>query len=47
MRLEHIILLSGLFQLPVEELVYLLVRNKARINKEDKWYLEEVRNKHE
>lgn len=45
MDLGQLLILSGLFGLPVEELVYVLVRNKPRLNKAGKWYLENIRNK--
>lgn len=45
-RFEHMMVMSGLFGLPVEELVYLILRNKPQLKRDDKWYLEELRNKH-
>lgn len=46
MPLEKITLLAGLFGIPVEELVYCLLRNKPQINKKDKfgkWFLADIR----
>jgi len=42
-QLKTIIPLAGLFNIPVEQLVYMLVRNKPSLNKSDKWYIEEKR----
>ena len=43
--LEHIIIMSALFGIPIEELVYMLIRNRAKLDKPDKWYLENIRTK--
>ena len=51
-RLRELILISGVLGMPIEELVYILVRNKpnvdARLSKEKngKWYIESIREKH-
>jgi hypothetical protein len=41
--LKRIILLSGLFGLPVEEFTWLLTHNKANISESGKWFLEDIR----
>jgi hypothetical protein len=51
LRLHELMLLGGLFGLPVEELVYIILRNKPQIKKRGVTakgvsYLEEIRNKH-
>ena len=46
-NIRDLLIMSGLFGLPVEELVYILVRNKPQLNKPGKWYLEEIRKKGE
>lgn len=46
-RLNHLIMLSGLFGIPLLELIDLIIRNKPQIKKGDQWYFEEIRNKHE
>jgi len=43
MSLRQLILLSGLFGCSIEELVYLVSKNKAKLNKEGFWYLEDIR----
>ena len=51
-RLRELILISGVLGMPIEELVYILVRNKpnvdARLSKEKngKWYIESIREKY-
>jgi transcriptional regulator with XRE-family HTH domain len=51
-RFGDLLTLAGLFSMSVEELVYILVRNKpnvdARLSKEKngKWYIESIREKH-
>ena len=45
-RLEHIMVMAGLFGLSCEELVYIILRNKPQLNQSGKWYIEEIRNKH-
>ena len=42
MSLKQLMSLCGLFVCPIEELVYLLIMNKANVNK-GKWYLEGIR----
>ena len=44
--LPKLLVLSGLFGLPIEELIYLLFRNKPSLSKEGKWYIEEIRDKY-
>lgn len=46
MKMDHLLILSGLFGMPPEELLYILLRNKPQLNSAGKWYLEEIRNKH-
>lgn len=50
MQLKHIISLAGLFQISVEELVYLMLRNKPKLknkkNKSGSWYIDAIREKH-
>ena len=52
-RLKDLITMSGLFGIPVEELVYLLIRAKPQINKRKaskklhKSYLFDIRERHE
>ena len=44
-----IITLAGLFGLSVEELVYILIRNKAQVvtnSTNGTWYIESIRDKH-
>lgn len=36
-------LLAGLFGLPAEELYYNVLHNSAKIDKDGKWYLEDIR----
>ena len=43
MSLQQLILLCGLFGCSIEELVYLISKNKAKLNKEGFWYLEDIR----
>jgi transcriptional regulator with XRE-family HTH domain len=43
--LQHIILMSALFGMPVEELVYMLMRNRAKLDAPDYWYLDNIRAK--
>ncbi len=45
MQLCKIVPLAGLFNVPVETLVYMFIRNKSFINKNDKWYLEDIKSK--
>lgn len=44
---SKILVMSGLFGMPPEEFVYILLRNKPQISKEGKWYVEELRQKHQ
>lgn len=44
-RLYDLHLLASLFNIGVLELVLLLDRNKPTLTKENKWYLEEIKNK--
>lgn len=46
MRFNDIILLSGMFGMPPEELVYILTRNKPLLSVNGKWYIEEIRDKY-
>lgn len=49
MQLKHIYVMAGLFGLSVEELVYILVRNKAQVKTKSlngKWYIESIRDKY-
>ena len=45
-RLEYIILLSGLFGLAPEELLYIIIRNKYSFTVKGKWYIEEIRDRY-
>lgn len=45
MPLCKIISMAGLFGVPCEEFVYILLRNKPQLNKDGKWYLEEIRSR--
>lgn len=45
MQLKQIYTLAGLVHTPIETLVYMLIRNKPSINKQDKWYLEDIKAK--
>lgn len=50
-RLSELVALAGLLGLPIEELIYLLVRNKPRVDSSQnkdmknsaKWFLEDIR----
>jgi len=42
MMLKDICLMAGLFTIPVERLTLLLIRNKARLKKDNKDYLDSV-----
>lgn len=44
-RLRDLYLLSGIFGLNILELVFLLERNKPKIKKADKWYIDEFSRK--
>jgi len=46
MQLKMVYCLAGLFNVPIETLVYMLIRNKPNINKNDKWYLEDIKSKY-
>jgi len=46
-RLDHLIVLAGLFGMSCEELVFILLRNKKSVSKEGKWYIEGIRSKYE
>jgi hypothetical protein len=46
MPLKSIVILSGLFGISVEELVYLLIRNKPILHKEHKAYIGSLIDKH-
>ena len=45
-KLDHLIILAGLFGVPVEELVYILVRYKKQITKEGSSYIGSLIDKH-
>ena len=51
-RFGDLLTLAGLFGMSIEELVYILVRNKPNVDarlskqKEGKWYIESIREKH-
>lgn len=45
-RLADLHIMAGMFGINVIELVYLLDRCKPQIKKDDKWYLEEIKNKY-
>lgn len=49
MQLKHITTLAGLFGLPVEEFVYMLIRNKTQLKtktcKDGVFYLESIRDR--
>ncbi len=44
--LPKLLVLAGLFGISIEELVYLLFRNKQTVSKEGKWYIEEIRDRY-
>ena len=51
LRVHELMLLSGIFGLPVEEFLYILLRNKPQIKRKGiksvgSSYLEEIRHKH-
>ena len=47
MRLSDILNLCGILPISPEELIYCLTRTKHQVkHKGDKWYIEEIRNKH-
>ena len=45
-NLRTIILMSGVFGMAPEELVYIILRNKPQLNKTGKWYLNDIKAKH-
>lgn len=45
-RLKDLIVIAGLFGIPVEELVYLISRYRPQSNKDSKWYIQEIENKY-
>ena len=45
MSIKQLVVLAGLFQLPVELLTYSIVRNRPTLKKEDKWYIEDMKQK--
>ncbi len=46
MTLRHLLCLSGLFKMSVEELVFNLVRCRQQSNEVGKWYLDEFRDRY-
>lgn len=44
MRLKDLTTLAGLFGINVLELFYLISRNRPLINRQDKWFIEEIKN---
>ena len=40
------LLLSGLFNTPIEQFMFQLIRNRPNLLKADKWYLEDIKSKH-
>ncbi len=43
MSFKQLMLLSGLFCCNIEELVYLMRKNKPQLKKDDKWYLDTIK----
>jgi hypothetical protein len=39
------LLLSGLFNIPIEHLMFQLIRNRPNLLKADKWYLQDLKQK--
>ncbi len=46
-RFYDLHLLASIFNMGVLELVYLLDRGKAKIKRDDKWFLQEIKNKYQ
>lgn len=42
-RLEHLVMMAGLFGISTEEIVYRVLRNNNKVNATSKWYIEEIR----
>lgn len=47
MRARDYSILAGLLGIPMDALIYLSVRKKPQLSKEDKWYLDGIKGKYE